>query len=126
MMTIARADWVDKDGVGHKNDIYLNGTQFAMVSGKEAYAQVLESVIKTVRGELLLNRGFGIPYFRTVFNDNFHLESWAVAVREMVSSLDFIESIDSFEYDYDFQKRRLTYVLKVTTTRDGQVVISEE
>lgn len=126
MTTIARADWVDEDGVGHKNDIYLHGTQFAMSSGKEAYAQILESVIKTVKGELLLNRGFGIPYFRTVFNDNFHLESWAVAVREMVLSLDFIEAIDTFEYEYDFHKRKLTYVLKVTTTDDGQVEVSEE
>jgi len=127
--TIARKDWTEGNGsdvVAHRNDIYLVDGQFAFVSDYEAKAQTLESVIKTVRGEMQLNNKFGVPYFSTVFQDNFHLEMWATAVRSIVASLGFIDSISEFKYEYDFANKRLTFSLTVVTNDGEEVSITEE
>ena len=126
--TMARKDWLEvRDGVPveHRNDVYLVDGQFAFVNGKEAHKQTIESVIETVKGELQLDNGFGVPYFTTVFQDNFHLEMWATAVREMVSGLDFVESIEGFDYEYDFSMKKLTFALTVKTEDEGTITVTE-
>ena len=128
-LTMARKDWLEvRDGVPveHRNDVYLVDGQFAFANGKEAYKQTIESVIETVKGELQLDNGFGVPYFTTVFQDNFHLEMWATAVREMVSGLDFVESIEGFDYEYDFSMKKLTFALTVKTEDEGTITVTEE
>ena len=80
----------------------------------------------TVKGELQLDNGFGVPYFTTVFQDNFHLEMWATAVREMVSGLDFVESIEGFDYEYDFSMKKLKFALTVKTEDEGTITVTEE
>lgn len=128
MKTIARKDWTEVTGgdvVAHRNDIYLVDGQFAFVSGYDAKAQTLESVIKTVRGEVQLDNDLGAPYFTTVFQDNFHLEMWATAIREMVVGLAFVDSISEFKYEYDFHSRKLTFSLTVVTN-DGEKITVEE
>ena len=128
-LTMARKDWLEvRDGVPveHRSDVYLVDGQFAFVNGKESHKQTIESVIETVKGELQLDNGFGVPYFTTVFQDNFHLEMWATAVREMVSGLDFVESIEGFDYEYDFSMKKLTFALTVKTEDEGTITVTEE
>ena len=127
MTTIARYDWEDSEGT-HKNDIQWDFATggFAMCDGLEAYAQTLEAVIKTVRGELVTKRSYGVPYFSTIFASKVHVDEWAEAVKTVVSSLDFISSIDVFEYKYDDSRKVLTYKLGVTTTDGTPVEIAEE
>lgn len=129
MKTIARKDWEEVTGsdvVAHRNDIYLVDGQFAFVSGYDAKAQTLESVIKTVQGEMQLDNEFGAPYFTTVFQDNFHLEMWATAIREMVVGLAFVDSISEFKYEYDFYSRKLTFSLTVVTNDGEEITVEEE
>lgn len=127
MQTIARYDWEDSEGT-HKNDIQWDFPTggFAMCNGLEAYAQTLEAVVKTVQGEIITKRNYGIPYFTTIFASKVHVEEWAEAVKTVVSNLDFISSIDVFEYEYDDFRKVLTYKLGVTTTEGENVEISEE
>lgn len=125
--TIARKDWTEERGtesVVHKNDVYLSDGQLAMTTGKSCHAQVMEAVIKTLRGELQLDVESGIQYFETIFNDSRSADKWARQVREAVESLDFVKRIDGFEYSYEFHNDRLKYVL-VVTTDDGQITVSE-
>lgn len=127
--TMARKDWLEvRDGVPveHRNDVYLVDGQFTFVNGKESHWQTIESVIETVKGELQLDNGFGVPYFTTVFQDNFHLEMWATAVREMVIGLDFVESIEGFDYEYDFSMKKLKFALTVKTADEGTITVTEE
>lgn len=123
--TIARNNWIDgTDNVVHKNDIYLVDGQLAMATGKSCHAQVIEAVIKTLRGELQLDVEAGIQYFETIFNDSRSADIWARQVREAVEALDFVKHIDGFEYSYEFYNDKLKYVL-VVTTDDGQITVSE-
>lgn len=126
MATIARYNWVDKDGTEHKNDIRwddINGG-FAMCDGYEEYAQTIEAVVKTVLGELQTDREYGIPYFTTIFNNRRNNEIWEAAVRERVSELPFVRQIDSFEYQYDDMRHYLTYKMQVTVL-DGTTITAE-
>jgi len=129
LKTIARKDWTEgyvSDVIAHRNDIYLVDGQFAFVSGYDAKAQTLESVIKTVQGEMQLDNELGAPYFTTVFQDNFHLEMWATAIREMVVGLAFVDSISEFKYEYDFSNRKLTFSLTVVTNDGEEITVEEE
>lgn len=128
MTTIARYNWIDENNpqVEHKNDIkwdYSTGG-IAMCSGNEAYAQTIEAVILTIRGELVTQRNAGIPYFSTVFSSQNLAPEWANAVKEAVLALDFVFSIDNFEYEFDEKTKTMHYQMGITTT-DGASVIAE-
>ena len=122
MRTIARYDWEDSDGT-HKNDIKWDSFSggLSMCEGIDAYAQTIEAVVKTVRGELITNREYGIPYFSTIFDGQSYAQAWAESVQTAVSALDFVSSIDSFEYEYDEKRKYMTYKMSVTTN-DGNTV----
>lgn len=126
MTTISRFEFKDDDGI-HKNDIRWDAStgSLAMCDGIEAYAQTLEAVIKTVQGELITRRNYGIPYFTTIFSSKVYADEWAQSVRSAVESLDFVVSIDSFEYEYDQKRKIMTYSLSVTTTDGTPVQVTE-
>jgi len=127
MTTIARKNWIDETYPAqnvHKNDIWLENGTFACCSGYDCYAQTIEAVIKTIRGEIQTATNRGIPYFRTVFNNNSGLGVWADKVRSEVMSLDFVSSIAEFTYKYDFQGKILNYELTVVTVNGRTVSVS--
>lgn len=130
MTTIARYTWDEQileDGqirvLSHKNDIKWDKStgSIAMCNGLESYAQTIEAVVKTVKGELITQRNYGIPYFTTIFCSKYYADEWANAVKESVSALDFVSSIDTFEYTYDDTRKIMRYKLAVTAT-DGSSV----
>lgn len=128
MRTIARDNWTDSVGE-HKNDIRVDAStkSFVLAEGRQAYAQTLEAVIKTVMGEIPVDIEKGVPYFDTIFNSSRALEGWADAVREEVGKLRFILEITSFDYGIERDARGKPYVayeLSVVTT-DGSTVTVE-
>ena len=127
MTTVARFDWTDAFGT-HKNDIRWDEDSggLAMCSGLDAYAQTIEAVVKTVRGELVTNIEYGVPWFTTIFNDRVYAPDWADAMIEVVSALDFVVSVDSFVYEYDRTRKVMTYKMEVTTTDGQKVSVSQE
>lgn len=135
MSTIARYNWEEKVldpatgetiAVSHKNDIFWDSStgDLATCDGYEEYAQTIEAVVKTVYGELVTNREYGIPYFTTIFNDRRHNDAWEAAVRAAVHQLSFVQSIRSFEYQYDDVRHYLTYRMEVVVS-DGTTVVAE-
>lgn len=125
MRTLARRSWTETKPNGevvvHKNDIYLASGHLAVASGLDACAQAIEAVVETVRGEMQLDLGKGVPYFSTVFESRQKMDEWAAAVRAAVSELAFVESIEDFTYSA--QNGVLTYRLSVVTT-EGETTIS--
>ena len=122
--TIARYNWQDKlSGDVHKNDIRwdYDAGGFALCTGLDAYAQTIEAAIKTVYGEMITKRRYGVPYFSTIFDSRKYVQNWASSVTKVVSELDFITSINSFVYEYDKNRKCMTYKMSVTT-RDGNFV----
>lgn len=106
------------------NDIFAHGDNLAIVSGKEAYANVIADVVRTCRGELQLDTGAGVPYFETVFDSVNGIDIWKSEVRKRVLALSFVRSIDSFSASWNTENRVLSYSMTVSTD-NGTVTISQ-
>ena len=130
-MIVARKNW-DENVAGlpyderkdHKNDIWLENGTFAMCDGTEAYAQTIEAVIKTIRGEIQVDVEYGIPYFETIFATLRGQTIWAASVREAVKALDFVQNIVSFTYAYNPNTKYFDYDLTVKTNDSQRVSVS--
>ena len=106
------------------NDIFAHGGDLAIVSGKEACANVIADVVRTYRGELQLDTGTGVPYFETVFDSVNGIDVWKSEVRKRVLALPFVRSIDSFSASWKAENRILSYSMTVSTD-DGTVTIRQ-
>ena len=106
------------------NDIFAHGGNLAIVSGKEAYANVIADVVRTCRGELQLDTGAGVPYFETVYDSVKGIDVWKSEVRKRVLALSFVRSIDSFSASWNTENRILSYSMTASTD-NGTVTISQ-
>jgi hypothetical protein len=106
------------------HDLYLDSSgQIAMVESKVCHAQIIESVILTVSGEIQLNTNKGIPYFTTVFESRMYLKSWKTAVENAVSKLDFVSLIE--EFNCRFLDDTLYYDMTVFTNDGERVIVND-
>ena len=107
------------------NDIRIGSDgQFATVDGLDAYSAVIADVVRTVRGELQLDTGAGVPYFETVFDSVNGIDIWKSEVRKRVLALSFVRSIDSFSAAWKAGNHTLSYSMTVSTD-NGTVTISQ-
>ena len=107
------------------NDIRIGSDgQFATVDGLDAYSAVIADVVRTVRGELQLDTGAGVPYFETVFDSVNGIDIWKSEVRKMVLALPFVRSIDSFIASWKPENHILSYSMTVSTD-SGTVTIRQ-
>lgn len=103
------------------HDLYLDGTgQIALVESKVCHAQIIESVILTVSGELQLNTSKGIPYFETIFESRMYLNTWKSYVENAIYNFDWVDIID--EFDCRFLGDTLYYNMTILTN-DGETVV---
>ena len=75
----------------------VNTRELFVVEGREAAADVVQSVLNTQRGEMQFDVTRGIPYLETVFSHPDRLMEWEAEMREAIESLPFVEAIESFE-----------------------------
>lgn len=105
------------------NDIHVTSDgKFAIASGLACYYDILHAAVLTIQGELLLNTERGIPYFDTIFQHPNKVLFWQSSMQSVISSFSFVRTIKSFNYDIDYDKKLLTYTIKVETT-DGDVTL---
>ncbi len=114
MRTIARSA---------NNDMFLYAGQLAMCDGKIAYAQIIESAVLTVKGELQFDIEQGIPYFDTIFRSAKRAALWKAYVIDRVKQFSFVTSVTSFEYDIDYKNHVINYTMRVNTDK-GKVTIT--
>lgn len=120
--TIGRATWSRGDS-RHINDIEIDGDgQLAMVTGIEAYRQIIAATVMTRIDELPLDLDDGIDYFGTVFANNGYIPEWKSQVAEAVMALDFVREIESFDVSME-NGNTLSYRMTVTTDI-GEVTIN--
>lgn len=105
MITLSRDD---------KCDLEVTPTgQLRTVEGIDAYAQIINAKMRTVRGECALNTKAGLPYFDTIFLSPRNRDIWMSEVRSMITELPFVISIKSFETE--FTDNVLYYVMQIIT-----------
>lgn len=132
--------WIDDMGVSHSdsvtevvphhNDIALvslfnkpiygeDGTQVVgykkdidFVSGAEAVGAVVGAIVKTVRGEMQLNRDRGIPYLGLGgvlgSKDQNTVSDWSAFTQDAISKAPGVVSIASFLYSRGKEGRKAT------------------
>lgn len=88
-----------------KGDLKLESGNFQLVEGKEEVKQRLMIEIETNEGEWFLNTNFGLPWIEAMKNND--ADRLAREIRKVVSRDGAIESIESFESDYDPANREL-------------------
>jgi len=105
MITISRDE---------KCDLEVTPTgQLRTVEGIDAYAQIINAKMRTVRGECELNLDAGLPYFDTIFMSPRNRDIWMSEARSMIGELPFVISIKSFETE--FTDNTLYYIMQVIT-----------
>ena len=107
------------------NELHLDTDgHIAVKTGREAYAQILENVMRTILGEVQSNTSLGMPHFENAFSSPTDLQNWRNAVQERIMSFDFVDSIQSFTTKLYYQNRTLSYALWVSTY-EGTVIKSK-
>ena len=103
-------------------DLFLDSDgNIALVSGKNAYAQIVNAKMRTTVGEMMLNMDGGLPYFQTVFADSDLIPIWQAEGTDMVTSLPFVKSIIAF--NCEVEGNVLKYELKIETD-EGNIEVN--
>ena len=107
------------------NDIYIDANgMLAISTGKQAYADIITDAIRTIRGELWSDTGFGVEYFGTVFARSNSIEAWKVQVRSIIQGFDFVKSISEFNTEYDSNSHTLNFKIVIETDQ-GTVEVDD-
>lgn len=112
--------------VNGENDIYLVNGDIATAEGDTARAQIISAAIRTRMGELQLDTKRGIPYFDTIFRSGSttNVQLWEAYVRKTVNEFDFVQSIESFDYEIDYTTGIIRYTLVAKSTEGQNITIA--
>ena len=112
--------------VNGENDIYLVNGDIATTEGDTAKTQIVSAAIRTRMGELQLDTKRGIPYFDTIFRsgNSTNVQLWEAYVRKTVNEFDFIQSIESFDYEIDYTTGTIRYTLVAKSTEGQNITIA--
>lgn len=108
-------------GRNGENDIFLDGSGFAVAKDMDAQRQIIEALLLTQKGELQLDEEGGIDYFGTVLQSPRYIEPWAMEVRTKIEDLPFVSSVEDFEYQFDAKTSTLFWSMRVINT-DGETI----
>ena len=101
-------------------DLFLYAGQLAMTDGRYAQAQIIQSAILTVKGELQYDTERGIPYFETIFDHPKKIDLWRAYVIDRVRKFEWVRDITDFTQEFDYSNKIIKY--KMTIVTDNGVV----
>ena len=85
--------------------------------------QIVDAVVKTRLGELILDTERGIPYLEGAFLNSEGRARWASAMRQSVEELDFVTEINDFTWEVS--NGTITYSMAITTD-DGTIQVDNQ
>ncbi len=106
------------------NDMFIRPDGvLSITTGRLSYADIISDTIRTMRGEIQLDKNIGIDYMGTVFKSVSRVYIWKHYVTKAIGALPFVKSIVSFDASYISQSRIMNYSL-VIQTDNGIVEVS--
>lgn len=102
-----------------KNDIYIEKGGLALSEDAEAKCDIIESIVLTQQGELQFDPEGGVDYFGSVFQSAQYIDLWAAQVRTIIEALDWVQSVENFEYHFDAPTSSLYWSMEVLSV-DGE------
>lgn len=106
------------------NDLYLDplthdlaviGIDLHIVTGAERVKQQLLVKLRLWVGEWFLDTEFGTPYLELVLGKQITLAGAVAALKESIMAVDSVQSITTFNYNFDRQQRKLTIDFEANT-----------
>ena len=108
-------------GKNADNDLYLEAGGLAILHDADAQCEVIEAILQTQQGELQFDEDRGIDYFGTVLQSPTYIDFWAAQVQEKILELDFVSTIEDFEYRFDSESSTLYWSMTVVNTDDDRL-----
>lgn len=112
-----------KESVGTRDISIGPSGVFVIANELESYADIINSIISTLKGEIRLDANAGIDYFGTIFTSVSRQNIWEHFVREAVEGLEFVKSISRFTSKYIPRSKTMEYEMTVITDF-GEVEVS--
>jgi hypothetical protein len=110
---------IAESGATHDIGIDADGL-LAVSEGKQAEAEIVGCVLRTLLGEIQLNPSLGIDYLGTVFKSVGRTGIWKHFASQAVESLPFVKSIVSFDAVWKPSTKTMDFEM-VTETDEGEV-----
>lgn len=89
--------------------------RFAFKKDIHAASQMIDGAVRARLGEYKYNQTKGIQYVDNVFSNSPNLQKFESQVRSNVLSMPFVESIQSFDYNINYDNFELSYLMVVKT-----------
>lgn len=106
------------------NDIFIVGGTFKRTSDGAYLAQKVRSILNTIQGEVASDPTFGVPYFTDIFVKPVDLGQVASIFKTQILSIEGVNSLLSFEFDYNSNTREYTLDFSVDSTF-GEIDIND-
>lgn len=100
--------------INNNNDLYLNGSNIALKSDKEALGDIYVNKVQTVKGELVYNTDKGIDYFNTVFSEPVYPDVFQNQVKNEILGTSQTEAITG--YTQSIADNVLSYTANIKTS----------
>lgn len=105
---------IAESGSTHDIGVDENGV-IALSEGKQAYAEIIGCVLRTLLGEIQLDPSVGIDYLGTVFKSVARTGVWKHYATKAIESLPFVETVVSFDTQWRQSTRTMDFVIVVKT-----------
>jgi hypothetical protein len=108
-------------------DLYLDGVDIPLVTGKAAVAQHVMVRLKSVKGEWFRNTDAGVPYFEEILGQrNPDIARIQRIFERTITSTPGVASLDQIKLSFDNTTRSLrVHDVEITTT-DDEVLTAED
>lgn len=83
--------------IDESNDIVFSGGHLQIVKDKDAHANICRHYALANRGEMVLKKDKGIPFFDIALGSNPSPAQYEAAFRARMKELDFVKSVTDFE-----------------------------
>ena len=103
------------------NDIYMSNHGLAMTTGAACQSVIIDSLVRTHKGEIIEDKDLGIDYVGTVFQHPRYIAVWAAQVQSAVKAYSWVEKVEMFEYEYLPEKGQVVWDMTVVTTDGAKI-----
>lgn len=104
-------------------DPVIRAGRMQFLTGVDAAQQIMADAVRTQLREHKYDQTYGIDYTNNVFLGNPNFQLFESQFRTIILGFDFVESIQSFEYNVN-SDGILTYTAEIRTTY-GQTTVSD-
>lgn len=92
---------------------------FALITGRDAYAQRLKNRFRFFLGEWFLDQRQGVPYYQRVLGKPIDERVVRTVLIQVIESCPGTNRIERIDFDFDGKTRRLTIDNLEVSTTDG-------